>query len=121
MKLGGLVGYSVRFDETCGVETKIKYVSDGMLVRELLSDPVLSRYSVIILDEAHERTLRTDFLIANLKTIQAKRKQATDAKAKGKGAASEPNPLKIVVMSATLDAEKFSRFYNKSVLVLTIR
>ena len=120
MKLGGLVGYSVRFDETCGAETKIKYVSDGMLVRELLSDPLLSRYSIIILDEAHERTLRTDFLIANLKTIQAKRKQPIDAKGKGKGPASEPNPLKIVVMSATLDAEKFSRFYNKSVLVLAI-
>ncbi|KIM57942.1 hypothetical protein SCLCIDRAFT_1114768 [Scleroderma citrinum Foug A] len=114
VKLGGVVGYSVRFDETCGVETKIKYVSDGMLVRELLSDPVLSRYSVIILDEAHERTLRTDFLIANLKTIQAKRKQVTDAKGKGKGAASEANPLKIIVMSATLDAEKFSRFYNNA-------
>ncbi|KAH7887416.1 P-loop containing nucleoside triphosphate hydrolase protein [Phlebopus sp. FC_14] len=110
VSVGGLVGYSVRFDEACSNETRIKYVSDGMLVRELLSDPLLSRYSVIILDEAHERTLRTDFLIANLKTIQAKRN--SDASGKGKRPASDLNPLKIIVMSATLDAEKFSRFYN---------
>ncbi|KAF9226817.1 P-loop containing nucleoside triphosphate hydrolase protein [Gyrodon lividus] len=112
--IGGLVGYSVRFDEACCAETKIKYVSDGMLVRELLSDPLLSRYSVIVLDEAHERTLRTDFLIANLKTIQAKRNEANDVKGKGKSPASESKPLKIIVMSATLDAEKFSRFYNNA-------
>ncbi|KAH7912940.1 P-loop containing nucleoside triphosphate hydrolase protein [Hygrophoropsis aurantiaca] len=108
--VGGLVGYSVRFDEACSANTRIKYVSDGMLVRELLSDPLLSRYSVIVVDEAHERTLRTDFLIANLKTIQEKRNGANDVK--GKRAASNLNPLKIVIMSATLDAEKFSRFYN---------
>lgn len=114
VKLGSLVGYSVRFDEICGADTKIKYVSDGMLVRELLSDPLLSRYSVIVLDEAHERTLRTDFLIANLKSIQVKRKQATDVKGKGKCMSSGINPLKIIVMSATLDAEKFSRFYHNA-------
>ncbi|KAI9574330.1 P-loop containing nucleoside triphosphate hydrolase protein [Boletus coccyginus] len=112
--VGGLVGYSVRFDEACQPQTKIKYVSDGMLVRELLSDPILSRYSVVILDEAHERTLRTDFLIANLKTIQAKRNEVDDKKGKGKNPLSGSNPLKIIVMSATLDAEKFSRFYNNS-------
>ncbi|KAH0840212.1 P-loop containing nucleoside triphosphate hydrolase protein [Lanmaoa asiatica] len=114
--VGGLVGYSVRFDEACQAQTKIKYVSDGMLVRELLSDPVLSRYSVIVLDEAHERTLRTDFLISNLKTIQAKRNEVDDKKGKRKSPLSASNPLKIIVMSATLDAEKFSRFYNKFVL-----
>lgn len=116
--VGGLVGYSVRFDEACQAQTKIKYVSDGMLVRELLSDSILSRYSVIILDEAHERTLRTDFLIANLKTIQAKRNEVDDKTGKGKRKypPAGSNPLKIIVMSATLDAEKFSRFYNESVL-----
>lgn len=113
--VGTLVGYSVRFDEAWQAQTKIKYVSDGMLVRELLSDSTLSRYSVVILDEAHERTLRTDFLITSLKTILAKRNKVDDKKGKGKSSLSESNPLKIVIMSATLDAEKFSRFYNKFV------
>jgi hypothetical protein len=84
-----------------------------MLVRELLSDQLLSKYSVIIVDEAHERTLRTDFLIANLKTIQSARNSGGDVNGKGKGPASALNPLKLIIMSATLDAEKFSRFYNK--------
>jgi ATP-dependent RNA helicase DHX33 len=82
-----------------------------MIVRELMSDSLLSNYSVIIVDEAHERTLRTDLLIANLKKIQKVRNQPTDAK--GKCNANATNPLKIVIMSATLDAEKFSKFYHK--------
>jgi HrpA-like RNA helicase len=109
--LGGLVGYAVRFDEKSSEETRIKYLTDGMIVRELMSDSLLSNYSVIIVDEAHERTLRTDLLIANLKTIQKLRNQPSDAKGKGKANAS--NPLKIVIMSATLDAEKFSKFYHE--------
>lgn len=115
VSVGGLVGYSVRFDEASSSDTRIKYVSDGMLVRELLSDRLLSRYSVIVVDEAHERTLRTDFLIANLKTIQTARNSEGDAGGKGKGPASALNPLKLIIMSATLDAEKFSKFYNKLV------
>ncbi|KAG1868103.1 P-loop containing nucleoside triphosphate hydrolase protein [Suillus tomentosus] len=115
VSVGGLVGYSVRFDEASSSDTRIKYVSDGMLVRELLSDQLLSKYSVIVVDEAHERTLRTDFLIANLKTIQAARNSAGDVSRKGKGPASALNPLKLIIMSATLDAEKFSKFYNKLV------
>ena len=111
--LGGLVGYTVRFDDMSGTGTRIKYVTDGMLVRELLSDALLSRYSVVVVDEAHERTLRTDILIANLKTIQMKRNSSDATKAKGEAPTSSPNPLKIVVMSATLDAEKFSKFYHK--------
>ena len=108
--VGSLVGYSVRFDEASSDKTRIKYVTDGMLVRELLSDPLLSRYSVIIVDEAHERTLRTDLLITNLKEIQRRRNSPSDAK--GKGPAAKLNPLKVIIMSATLDAEKFSRFFN---------
>lgn len=108
--VGALVGYTVRFDDRSSDETRIKYVTDGMLVRELLSDPVLSKYSVIVVDEAHERTLRTDILIANLKAIQKRRNSSIDTKGK---APTVQNPLKIVVMSATLDAEKFSKFYHK--------
>ena len=110
-EVGKLVGYSVRFDEAWSADTRIKYVTDGMLVRELLSDPLLSRYSVIIVDEAHERTLRTDILLANLKTIMRSRNQPSDRKGKGKETAL--NPLKVVIMSATLDAEKFSAFFSK--------
>ena len=87
-----------------------------MIVRELMSDPLLSKYSVVIVDEAHERTLRTDLLIASLKTIQKQRNVDGDASGKGKGNASSSNPLKIVIMSATLDAEKFSKFFHKYVL-----
>ncbi|KAJ8523210.1 hypothetical protein ONZ45_g347 [Pleurotus djamor] len=109
-KLGGTVGYSVRFDERSSPDTRIKYLTDGMLARERLLDPLLSRYSVIIVDEAHERTLRTDLIISSLKGIQNYRARPSDAK--GKGRASLLNPLKIVIMSATLDAEKFSKFFD---------
>jgi hypothetical protein len=84
-----------------------------MIVRELMSDPLLSKYSVVIVDEAHERTLRSDLLIASLKTIQKKRNGHEDAGVKRNGNAQ--NPVKIVIMSATLDAEKFSKFYYKYV------
>ncbi|EAU86151.2 ATP-dependent RNA helicase Prh1 [Coprinopsis cinerea okayama7 len=113
-QLGQLVGYSVRFDEKYSSSTRIKYMTDGMIVRELLSDPMLSRYSVVIVDEAHERTLRTDLLIANLKKILKARNGPIADDAKGK---KQSHPLKVVIMSATLDAEKFSRFfYNAKIL-----
>ncbi|KAJ7070122.1 P-loop containing nucleoside triphosphate hydrolase protein [Mycena amicta] len=107
--LGGRIGYAVRFDERAGPDTRVKYMTDGMLTRELLSDPLLSRYSVIVVDEAHERTLRTDLLLASLKRILRER----NGREKGKGKQKQ-NPLKVVVMSATLDAQKFSRFFNNA-------
>lgn len=110
--LGSSVGYSVRFDECSSSETRIKYMTDGMIVRELMSDPLLSKYSVVVVDEAHERSLRTDLLIANLKTILRQRNDPQDLKGKGKGRADACNPLKIIIMSATLDAEKFGRFFS---------
>ena len=114
---GARAGYSVRFVEASSSDTRIKYVTDGMLVRELLGDPLLSRYDIVVVDEAHERTLRTDLLIANLKTIQRARKNAdAAAPVKGKGKARDTAaslaPLKVVIMSATLEAEKFSKFFN---------
>ena len=112
-RLGTRVGYSVRFDDKSSQDTKIKYLTDGRLVRELLGDPLLSKYSVIIVDEAHERTLRTDFLLASLKSIQKKRNTK-----KEKQPGHKYNPLKIVIMSATLDAERFSQYYDKFVCFL---
>ncbi|QRW03963.1 Helicase associated domain (HA2) [Ceratobasidium sp. AG-Ba] len=90
--LGSTVGYSVRFDEKAGPNTRIKYLTDGMLVRELLSDPLLSRYNVIIVDEAHERTLRTDMLLGSLKRIQQDR-NSLDSRVKPnvKGKGKMPN------------------------------
>ncbi|KAF9061454.1 P-loop containing nucleoside triphosphate hydrolase protein [Rhodocollybia butyracea] len=112
VNLGSSVGYSVRFDERFSPETRIKYMTDGMIVRELMSDSLLSKYSVVIVDEAHERSLRTDLLIANLKTILRQRNNIQDVKGKGKVKGNASNPLKVIIMSATLDAEKFGLFFE---------
>jgi len=94
-KLGQEVGYAIRFEDCTSPETVIKYMTDGMLLRELLLNPELERYSMIMLDEAHERTIHTDVLFGLLK--EAVRKS---------------NHLKLIVTSATLDAEKFSDYFN---------
>ncbi|GAW16848.1 hypothetical protein ANO14919_062910 [Xylariales sp. No.14919] len=95
--LGVEVGYSIRFEDRTSAGTKIKYMTDGMLQREILLDPDLTRYSVIMLDEAHERTIATDVLFALLKKTLKKR-----------------SDLKVIITSATLDAEKFSTYFNNS-------
>lgn len=69
VNLGEEVGYSIRFEDRTSYKTILKYLTDGMLLRESMSDQTLSRYSVIILDEAHERTLSTDILFGLLKNI----------------------------------------------------
>uniref|UniRef100_A0A3B1JPM1 RNA helicase n=1 Tax=Astyanax mexicanus TaxID=7994 RepID=A0A3B1JPM1_ASTMX len=73
--LGKLVGYTVRFEDVTSSETKIKFMTDGMLLREAIGDPLLLRYTVVILDEAHERTIHTDVLFGVVKSAQRKRKE----------------------------------------------
>ena len=109
-QLGTLIGYSVRFDDKSNKDTRVKYLTDGMLMREMMGDPTLEQYSVIVVDEAHVRTLRTYLILASLKSILRKRngpgaKRTADGKPK--------SPLKVVIMSATLNAEKFSAFFDK--------
>ena len=72
--LGEQVGYTIRFEDKSSALTKIKYCTDGMLLREAMHAPLLERYSCVILDEAHERTLNTDVLFGLLKEIMAARK-----------------------------------------------
>ncbi|PHH68028.1 hypothetical protein CDD80_308 [Ophiocordyceps camponoti-rufipedis] len=95
-KLGDAVGYTIRFEDCTSPATKIKYMTDGMLQREILMDPDMRRYSVIMLDEAHERTISTDVLFALLKKTLKRRPD-----------------LKVIVTSATLDADKFSAYFNE--------
>lgn len=99
VKLGGEVGYSIRFEDCTSEKTILKYMTDGMLLREFLGEPDLSSYSVIIIDEAHERTLHTDILFGLVKDI----------------ARFRPD-LKLLISSATLDAQKFSDFFDDAPL-----
>jgi len=69
VQLGEEVGYSIRFEDKSSNKTKLKYLTDGMLLREALNDPLLEKYSTVILDEAHERTLNTDVLFGLIKEI----------------------------------------------------
>lgn len=69
------VGYTVRFDDCSCAETRIRFLTDGMLLREAIGDPLLHKYSVVILDEAHERTIHTDVLFGVVKAAQKKRKE----------------------------------------------
>ncbi|KAJ5408939.1 Pre-mRNA-splicing factor ATP-dependent RNA helicase PRP43 [Penicillium cosmopolitanum] len=94
VKLGDEVGYSIRFEDKTSSKTLLKYMTDGMLLREAMNDHNLSRYSTIMLDEAHERTMATDVLMGLLKQVVARRPD-----------------LKIIIMSATLDAQKFQRYF----------
>lgn len=103
-KVGGEVAYAVRFDDTCTDRTKIKFLTDGILLREIQTDPMLLKYACVLLDEAHERTLHGDVLFGLLKDIARKRNEASSAQ----------QPLRIVVMSATLNAEQFSQFWWKA-------
>ena len=95
--LGGLVGYRVRFTDTVGPDTRIKLMTDGILLNEIHRDRLLRKYDAIIIDEAHERSLTIDFLIGYLKQLMPKRPD-----------------LSIIVTSATIDPESFSRHFADS-------
>jgi pre-mRNA-splicing factor ATP-dependent RNA helicase DHX15/PRP43 len=100
--LGEEVGYSIRFEECSGPKTMLKYMTDGMLLREVVSDPQLENYACIILDEAHERTVATDILLGLIKDVSKSHSR-----------------LKLIIMSATLEAGKFQEYLG-NVPVITI-
>lgn len=96
-EVGKEVGYSIRFEDLTSASTRIKFMTDGLLIREALVDPLLSRYSVIMVDEAHERSISTDILLGLLKKILKRRPE-----------------LRIIVSSATLQAEDFLNYFTKT-------
>ncbi len=99
-ELGGLVGYKVRFTDKVRHDTAIKVMTDGILLAESQGDPLLSRYDTLIIDEAHERSLNIDFLLGYLKTLVEKRAD-----------------LRVVITSATIDAERFSKHFNDAPVI----
>ncbi|KAE9454731.1 hypothetical protein C3L33_13370, partial [Rhododendron williamsianum] len=94
-ELGDRVGYAIRFEDVTGPKTVIKYMTDGVLLRETLKDADLDKYRIIVMDEAHERSLNTDVLFGILKKVVARRRD-----------------FKLIVTSATLNAQKFSDFFG---------
>lgn len=95
VNLGSEVGYSIRFEDCTSNKTVIKYMTDGVLLRESLVDPDLDKYSCIIMDEAHERALNTDVLMGLFKNVLKRRRD-----------------IKLIVTSATMNADRFSAFYG---------
>lgn len=95
VRLGKEVGYSIRFENCTSDVTRIQYMTDGMLLREILTEPDLASYSCMIIDEAHERTLHSDILFGLVKDIVRFRPD-----------------LKLIISSATMDAEKFSKYFD---------
>ncbi|KAL0729276.1 hypothetical protein Bca4012_025369 [Brassica carinata] len=113
VQLGQRVGYSIRFDNTTSSSTRLKYTTDDLLLREALVDPLLSSYSVIIVDEAHERTVPTDILLALLKRLQLDRSKAVNERSETGNKGRKVSPLKLIIMSAaSLDARVFSEYYG---------
>ncbi|KAM2888067.1 hypothetical protein FF1_011851 [Malus domestica] len=101
VRLGDEVGYAIRFEDRTSERTRIKYLTDGVLLRESLSNPELDQYSVIILDEAHERSLNTDILLGLMKRLVKRR----------------ASNFKVLITSATLDGEKVSQFFSNCPVV----
>lgn len=98
VKLGEEVGYTIRFEDvTNPAATMIKFLTDGVLLREIMNDPLLTKYSVIMVDEAHERSISTDILLGLLKKIQRRRPE-----------------LRLIISSATIEAKSMSDFFQTS-------
>ena len=95
VKVGNEVGYSIRFEDATSDKTILKYMTDGMLLREFLTEPDLGAYSALMIDEAHERTLHTDILFGLVKDIARFRPE-----------------LKLLISSATMDAQKFAKYFD---------
>lgn len=95
VKVGQEVGYSIRFEDTTSDKTVLKYMTDGMLLREFMTEPDLAGYSALMIDEAHERTVHTDILLALVKDL-----------------ARERPDLKLLISSATMNAEKFAKYFD---------
>jgi ATP-dependent RNA helicase HrpA len=100
VELGTVVGYQVRFTDRAGQDTAVKVMTDGILLAEIQSDPMLRRYDTLILDEAHERSLNVDFLLGYLKQLLPRRPD-----------------LKLIVTSATIDPERFSAHFGGAPIV----
>ncbi|KAK2953712.1 putative Pre-mRNA-splicing factor ATP-dependent RNA helicase PRP16 [Blattamonas nauphoetae] len=96
-ELGSEVGYAIRFEDQTSKDTKIKYMTEGVLLRETLTDSLLNKYSVIMMDEAHERSVNTDVLFGLMRRILPKRRD-----------------LKFIVTSATMNADRFSQFFGNA-------
>ncbi len=103
-ELGGVVGYKVRFHDKVSADTSIKLMTDGILLAEIHSDPLLKKYDTLIIDEAHERSLNIDFLLGFLKKLLPRRPD-----------------LKLIITSATLDADRFARHFGAAVLEVSGR
>ena len=98
VELGDKVGYSIRFEEFCSKDnTSIKFMTEGILIRQMMNDPLLEEYSVIMVDEVHERSVNTDILLSLLKKIIKKRPD-----------------LKLIISSATLDSNLICNYFNNS-------
>ena len=100
VELGGLVGYQVRFTDTSSKATRVKVMTDGILLNAIQNQNNLGQYDTIIIDEAHERSLNIDFLLGYLKQLLPKRPD-----------------LKVIITSATIDPESFSRHFNDAPII----
>ena len=107
----GTVGYAVRFDSSTSANTRIKYMTEGLLLQEMLRDRSLDSYSAVVVDEVHERSVNVDVLLALLVQLVSARNNYHERNSQGEK--NEKQPLKLVVMSATADAERLAAYIEE--------